>query len=211
MKLSTIYYVHDPMCSWCWGFSRAYAGFIEKLGEQFVVKRLLGGLAPDSDLPMDDKTKLMVQNAWQSIEKNIPGVKFNFDFWTSNIARRSTYPASRAVIAARNQAELFDVKMTSAIQAAYYKNAQNPSDIDVLSGLAEELQLNMDVFMQDINSADTQLILLSEIKQARNLNVRSFPSLIQQTKQSFYSIPIEYLEEDIMIKAVHSNLLKDKF
>ena len=206
MKLSTIYYVHDPMCSWCWGFSKTYEKFIEKLSEQFEVKRLLGGLAADSDVPMDDKTKLMVQNAWQTIEQKIPGIKFNFDFWTSNIPQRSTYPACRAVIAARKQGELFDVRMTGAIQTAYYKNAQNPSDTEVLSGLAEDIELNMDLFMQDIHSADTQSVLLNEIKQVRRLKVRRFPSLIQQINQSFYSIPVEYLDESIMIKALNSNL-----
>ena len=197
-----IYYVHDPMCSWCWGFTRTYEKFVKKLGEQFEIKRLLGGLAPDSSAAMDDNTKLMVQNAWYKIEKTIPGMSFNFDFWKLNTPRRSTYPACRAVIAARKQGKLFDQKMTRAIQAAYYKNAQNPSDITILLELSEDIGLNIDWFNKEINSPETQDILLNEIKQVRSMKVNTFPSLIQQQNQFFYSIPIDYMDENVMLKAV---------
>ena len=197
-----IYYVHDPMCSWCWGFSETYHKFIEKLDDQFEVKRLLGGLAPDSDVAMDDKTKAMIQSAWYKIEKTIPGVKFNFDFWALNIARRSTYPACRAVIAARSQGEQFDIKMTTAIQTAYYKNAKNPSDMVILLELADNIGLDTDLFTKDIDSPETQATLLSEIKYARSLNANSFPSLIQKNNHSIDSIRIDYLDQNVMLDAI---------
>lgn len=204
MKTSTLYYIHDPMCSWCWGFTQTYEKFIEKLPERFEVKRLLGGLAADSDEPMKDETKIMVQSAWHKIEKTIPGKKFNFDFWQFNTPRRSTYPACRAVIAARTQGEEFDVKMTSAIQTAYYQNAQNPSDINTLLGLAGELGLNKTLFRKDINSPKIQEILLHEIKLSRSIRAKSFPSLILNTHQSLFSIPIDYCDENNMLKTVDS-------
>ncbi|MFK5983922.1 MAG: hypothetical protein QM479_00650 [Pseudomonadota bacterium] len=98
-----IYYVHDPMCSWCWVFSDTYLKFIQQLDKSIEVIRLLGGLAKDSDEPMTAETRTMVETAWHNIEKKIPAKKFNFDFWTLNTPRRSTYPACRAVIAARQQ------------------------------------------------------------------------------------------------------------
>ena len=52
-----LYYVHDPMCSWCWGFSSALTGLLQKLPQDIKVIRLLGGLAPDSDIPMPDSMK----------------------------------------------------------------------------------------------------------------------------------------------------------
>ncbi len=137
----TLYYVHDPMCSWCWAFTQSYEKFIRKLDGQIEVKRLLGGLAADSDEPMQDETQVMVKNAWHNIEKKLPAVKFNFDYWSLNTPRRSTYPACRAVIAARMQGSEFDIKMTKAIQVAYYQKAKNPSDLEVLLKLANSLGL----------------------------------------------------------------------
>ena len=45
------------------------------------------------------------------IEGRIPGVRFNFDFWTHCTPKRSTYPACRAVIAARAQDPTLDEAM----------------------------------------------------------------------------------------------------
>ena len=120
-------YVHDPMCSWCWGFTDTYQSLVKRLPEDLTVLRLLGGLAPDSDEVMNESTQMMIQQAWQRIEQMIPGKQFNYDFWTKCKPRRATYPACRAVIAAREQGDKYDVLMTSRIQQAYYQQARNPS------------------------------------------------------------------------------------
>ncbi len=77
---STLIYVHDPMCSWCWGFSEVYRQLVEKLPPGLKVERLVGGLAPDSNAAMPEQMQMMLQQTWQRIEQMIPGVNFNFDF-----------------------------------------------------------------------------------------------------------------------------------
>ena len=79
-----------------------------------------------------------LQQTWRRIQQRIPGSQFNFDFWTSCEPRRSTWPACRAVIAAREQGAENDERMTRAIQEAYYLRARNPSDEAVLVTLAGE-------------------------------------------------------------------------
>jgi len=118
----TLIYVHDPMCSWCWGFEPVRKQLFQRLNPNIKVKRLLGGLAPDSHAPMPLEMQVFLQNTWRKIENHIPGTQFNFDFWTKCQPRRSTYPANRAVIAARLQGEQFDELMTTKIQQAYYTN-----------------------------------------------------------------------------------------
>ena len=83
-----LYYVHDPMCSWCWGFSRALNELLENLPKDIEVCRLLGGLAADSDVPMPDSMQQHIKSNWSRIEDRIPGVKFNFDFWSKCIQRQ---------------------------------------------------------------------------------------------------------------------------
>jgi putative protein-disulfide isomerase len=194
------------MCSWCYGFTKTYDKFIDQLGSEIEVKHLLGGLAPDSDEPMSEETQSMVKGAWHKIEETIPDVNFNFDYWELNSPRRSTYPACRAVIAAREQGEQYDVIMTKAIQTAYYHKALNPSDYSTLLQLAVEIGLDADLFTSDVNSSRTQEILLSEIKQVRQLKVNSFPSIVVKTDQSIHSVPIDYLDAEVMIDSVNEIL-----
>ena len=202
-----LYYVHDPMCSWCWGFSRALNELLENLPKDIEVCRLLGGLAADSDVPMPDSMQQYIKSNWSRIEDRIPGVKFNFDFWSKCIPRRSTYPACRAVIAARQQGEENDVKMTKAIQNAYYQEARNPSDESILIELALELNLSIDDFKQDLISNEIEDKLMQEINLTRELYAESYPNLVLKTASESISIPIDYNNSQTMLDFISQSLI----
>jgi len=191
-KQIILYYFHDPMCSWCWGFSAVFSQLTKRLPDIIEVKRVLGGLATDTDEPMPDDMATYVKGNWQKIEEKIPSVKFNFEFWDKCQPRRSTYPGCRAVIAAREQGEQYDVLMTTAIQKAYYKEARNPSDIETLINLASELEMNMDKFNEDLRSEEIKQKLMSEIDFTRHMYIESFPSLVLDVNGKHISIVIDY-------------------
>ena len=185
------------MCSWCWGFSRVLNELLENLPKEIEVHRLLGGLAEDSDAPMPNSMQQYIKSNWSRIEDRIPGVKFNFDFWSKCIPCRSTYPACRAVIAARQQGQQYDELMTKEIQNAYYQNALNPSDNSILIKLAENLNLSLKKFEKDLLSKETEEKLIKEIHFSRKLFAESFPSLVLQIGDEHFSIPLDYNNSEI--------------
>ena len=203
---TTLIYVHDPMCSWCWGFSDVYQKLVEQLPEEIEVLRLLGGLAPDSDVPMPESMQAMLQQAWQRIETMIPGKQFNFDFWTQCVPRRSTYPACRAVIAAREQGDQYDVIMTQAIQQAYYQQARNPSDDATLIELAGEIGLDQHRFASQLLDAKTHQQLLDEINTARSIGIDSFPSLMMEHGGQYYPVLSNYTNVDHILNQINANM-----
>jgi putative protein-disulfide isomerase len=195
-------YVHDPMCSWCYGFSKTYQQLIEKLPEDIEVVRLLGGLAPDTDEIMPESTRQMVQQNWERISEVIPGVEFNYDFWTKCQPRRATYPACRAVIAAREQGEEFDDAMTRQIQQAYYQQAKNPSENETLVELAGEIGLDQDRFSEQLTTEDTHQRLLDEIATVRSIGISGFPSLILQKGDRLESVLVNYTDVEAMLTQI---------
>ena len=205
---STLYYIHDPMCSWCWGFAASFKTLEESLPENVQVVRVLGGLAEDSDAPMPEAMQNMLQQTWKKIETAIPGTQFNHDFWTKNKPRRSTWPSCRAVIAARNQNPALEAPMTRAIQEAYYLNAKNPSDTDVLTDIADQLGCDAQLFAEEIHSEQTRNTLLSELRFSRELGVQGFPSLRLKTSQGqLYDLPVNYNTPSVMLdQIVQTNL-----
>ena len=66
MKM-TLYLIVDPMCSWCWGFRSAWQALREELPSSVQIIDLMGGLAQDTDQPMDEPTRQYVQNAWRTV------------------------------------------------------------------------------------------------------------------------------------------------
>ena len=203
MKTATLYYIYDPMCAWCYGFAQALDSLIKNLPNHIQYVKLLGGLAPDSNEPMPVPMQRFIKQNWQRIEATIPGVTFDYTFWETCHPRRSTYPACRAVIAARQQGVELEDKMTDAIQRAYYQQAKNPSDIDTLIQLAIDLGLTASQFKHDLNSADTNNTLLGEIDQARQMNVSSYPSLVLQLNGTLTSIPIDYNKPNAMLDMIN--------
>ena len=190
--MTKLYYVHDPMCSWCFGFNRTWQTLKESLPESIAVIRILGGLAPDTEQPMPEAMQQQLTATWQRVEQHIPGVKFNFDLFKQPGLRRTTYIACRAVIAARKQGAQYDECMTEAIQHAFYQEARNPVLLSTLLALAAESGLDVDRFKQDLLDPNTQQALLSEIKFSREMGVDSFPSLVLEHEGVKWPIALDY-------------------
>ena len=195
------------MCSWCYGFAPTLAQLRQNLPNGVVLQRLLGGLAPDTDEPMSLDVQASIRSNWQRIEQTVPGVVFNYDFWEHCTPRRSTYPACRAVIAAREQGEQFDEAMTHAIQQAYYRQARNPSDDAILIDLADELGLDVECFARSLNSPQTRNRLQQEMMLASDMGVASYPSLcLQRDEGDYQTIEIDYQQAEPILAAVRSLL-----
>ncbi len=197
---TTLYYIHDPMCSWCWAFSPALHRLLERLPNQVQVEKLLGGLAPDTDTPMPKAMQERLQETWRRIEQNVPGIHFNFDFWKGNTPRRATYPACRALIAARSQGA--EEIMLEAIQHAYYEQARNPSDNAVLIKLAIEIGLDSKAFTRTLSAPQTQAQLEREIAATRALGVDSYPSLVLKINEARWPVSIDYTSAEKMLDTI---------
>ncbi len=202
MNSTTLFYIHDPMCSWCWGFSHTWNKVKNSLPSEINVQYILGGLAPDSSEVMPNEMREYIQMNWHKIEQKIPGVSFNYTFWDSCTPKRSTYPACRAVIAVKNQNTELEQTMVKLIQQAYYLDAKNPSEDDVLISLAKTLDLDIKQFTQDLNSEPTQQLLSNDIALMQSMGVSSFPSLVLQTTNRIKSITIDYNNPKLILNQI---------
>ena len=211
-KTATLYYSHDPMCSWCWAFAPSWAQIRTQLPKNVQLRILLGGLAPDSHKPMPAQMQQFLQQTWQRISQQVPGTEFNFDFWKDCQPRRSTYPACRAVIAAglqgNSQDETVEIeqRMTHAIQQAYYLEAKNPSDDETLITLARQLGLDGDAFANALNAESTQALLLSQIAEVAELGVQGFPNLLLERGGQRWLIPVGYNDSGQSLAAINQAL-----
>ncbi len=171
--------------------------------EGVTLTGIVGGLAPDSDQPMPEAQREAIAGYWRRIEELL-GAEFNHDFWTKCEPRRSTYPACRAVIAAAKQGR--EEEMILGIQKAYYLEARNPSDIETLQILAEQLGLDAAIFRKDIASSDTEAELQRQISFARASGVSGFPSLALKTNGQLIPINIDYKNHEASLKQIQQLL-----
>ena len=196
-----LYYIHDPMCSWCWAYRPTLDKLRQQLPERVWWRNLLGGLAPDCLDPMPDETRQMVQGHWRRIQQEL-GTDFNFEFWKICQPRRSTYIACRAVLAACVQE--MEEAMILSIQKAYYLRAMNPSDEDTLVMLADELGMDSHRFRSNLLSEETNRELQAQISRARSWQVPGLPSLMLEIDDSVRHVPLDYRDHQVTLTALHA-------
>ncbi|MGV6858498.1 MAG: DsbA family protein [bacterium] len=196
-----LYLVHDPMCSWCWAFRPIWEQIQTYLPASLRVELVLGGLAPDTDEPMPDSMQQSIAGIWRSIEWQVPGTKFNHAFWQECQPRRSTYPANRAVLCAAAQG--LEEEMILAIQQAYYLQAQNPSEIDVLIRLAGQMGMDVDDMADCLESAEIQRALEQKIAFARSLGGYQFPSLFLKHGDHVWPIEVNYVDHAPILETIN--------
>jgi len=203
MKTSTLFYIYDPMCSWCWGYKDTWTNVQNELNNVINIEYKLGGLAPDSDMTMPIDMQEFLQATWNKIENQL-GTEFNHDFWKKCTPRRSTYPACRAALIARE----FNLEkaMLSAIQKAYYLNALNPSDNEVLIQLAGSIGLDKAHFEQLLISKNINNKLKDEINLIQNMPIQGFPSLVLSHNGKYHGVGINYQDHKVTVEKIKSYL-----
>jgi putative protein-disulfide isomerase len=100
------------------------------------------------------------------------------------------------------QQPLMEKEMILAIQQAYYLNARNPSDEDVLMQLAADIGLDTDIFVRDCKSKACHDALENELLLTRELFVSSFPSLVLSIGNTDTAIHIDYTSSDNILKEI---------
>ena len=199
---TVLYYAHDPMCSWCYAFAPVWEKVRGLLPTGVSLKTVLGGLAPDTETPMPPEMQEKIQGAWRRIENVVPGTEFNHDFWVGCEPRRSTYPACRAVIAAREQGAEHEYAMLASIQRAYYREAKNPSLVETLTELAGGLGLDVQRFEATLTSEECERMLQEEIGRSISLGVRGFPALILVNGNAGIHLQHDYNDAELTMKRI---------
>lgn len=179
-------YVMDPMCAWCYGFEPELELFLLSINSPENNPRvtwIMGGLAPDTDTPMNQEQKETIASYWHQIE-NKTSVRFNHEYWRINTPYRATYNACRAVIAAERLTPESSQKMVKAIQSAYYKQAKNPSLEETLISCADSIGLNITEFKREFSAKETEQKLQEHLGLVRHFQVGGFPALFWVDSQN---------------------------
>jgi putative protein-disulfide isomerase len=190
-----LYYIGDPMCSWCWGFAPVLERVRAAIPEEVRLRYVMGGLAADTNEPMPEDVRAYVQGAWRAVSEQT-GALFNWDFWNRCRPRRSTYPACRGVLCAAAQREEAGPLYFEAVQRAYYTEARNPSEPETLVALSREIGLDADRFALDLVSPETERRLQEDFTLRRRLGVRQFPTLVLGRETGYTPLVVGYMDAE---------------
>ena len=94
--MDAIIYIADPMCSWCYGFSKEITHLKEHYEKEFSFELIMGGLRPGGGDPWTDEFKNMLKHHWEKVGE-ASGLPFGYQLFDREFFNYDTEPACRAV------------------------------------------------------------------------------------------------------------------
>lgn len=185
-----IYVFIDPLCPTCWGLEPIIKKLQIEYGQLFSLRHVLSGKL--SCLNKNTKVDNMAQ-VWEKTASRT-GMSCDGNLWFENPIS-SPYVASIAIKAAELQGRKLAIRFLRKIQEYVFVEKKNISDIDVLKDCAASVGLDVDEFMQDMNSSSAAKGFQCDLKITTEMDVHEVPSLV------FFNQNIE--DEGIKISGIY--------
>jgi putative protein-disulfide isomerase len=176
----TIVYGNDPLCGWCFAIGLELLKARQELADEVAFRIECGGLvtgervrpiALDRDYLVAGFTQVKATsgrepgpNYWSRVVE--PGT------WVSN-----SEPACRAVLVAQKMEPGRAIEFSHALTDALYVNGALPDDPSTVRRVAEDVGINADELSSLWSSPDAVTLTADAFAHARQIGVRSYPSL----------------------------------
>jgi putative protein-disulfide isomerase len=169
-------YFSDPMCSWCYGFSTVTAAIRRAFGPALPIRVGMGGLRPGTEQPMTPEARGEIAAHWTHVHE-AAGVPFDTSVLREGFVY-DTDPAARGVVVVRREDETLALTYMERVQRAFYAEARNVTDGEVLADLAAEVGVDRAAFLQQWSTESAKQETWRDYAISQRAGVTGFPTLV---------------------------------
>jgi len=178
MQQGTIYFVVDPMCSWCWGFAPVIEEAREKLSGRFALVPVVGGLRSKGEMVWNDVSKAYLRKQWESVFARTQQ-PFEMTILQKERFEYDTYPACKAVVTVRQlHGDDAALDYLHTIQEAFYAHGIDITKPRLLYGYYERLFGNSGKFAFMYATERMESLMHHDFAKARSMGATAFPSVV---------------------------------
>jgi len=178
MKKGTLYFIVDPMCSWCWGFAPVIEEARRRLKERYDTHLVMGGLRTQGEMVWDTPAKTSLRKHWQQVEKKT-GQPFNEILFEKTDFTYDTYPSCKAVVTVRELlGEDAAFRYLHTIEHAFYAQGIDITKPRLLYGYYEQLFGNSAKFAFMYGTERMETMMHHDFAKARSMGATVFPSVV---------------------------------
>ena len=197
-----IFYIGDPMCSWCWGIS-PQVNALERYATQEHIKfnLIMGGLRPGGGQEWNTPFKDYLKHHWQAVSKK-SGQPFNLSLFEKEAFNYDTEPGCRAVITVRTIAPKKTLAFYELVQYYFYTKTKDPKQVAFYKIICEKLDIDFKVFSDAFTSDTLKDATQADFRKSRALGIRGFPSIVYRQKDKLYTIASGYTDFETLKKTI---------
>jgi len=170
-------YFADPMCSWCYGFSRVIGDIRQAFAGALPIRLVMGGLRPGAEAPVTAVARAEIEGHWLQVQK-ATGLRFDLTMLRRDGFVYDTDPAARAVVVVRREDPDLALRYLGRVQAAFYGEGRDVTRIEVLAELVAEFGLDPDAFAEAWASKGAQQETWRDYAISQHAGVTGFPTLV---------------------------------
>ena len=167
----------DPMCSWCWGFAPELRRLAVRSEGHAAFHVIMGGLRPGTQETWDEAMRSYIRHHWEDVHAKT-GQPFDFTRFEDRNFVYDTEPACRAVVCVRDLAPDHTLAFYDALQRAFYAEAQDITDLGVLTDIAVATGLDSERFRARFLSPDARDLVAFDFQRTLAFGVQGFPSVV---------------------------------
>jgi putative protein-disulfide isomerase len=174
----TITQFTDPMCTWCWGSEPIIRHLRVAYGNQIRITYVMGGLIEDFDDFYDARNDISepgeVAPHWLEASE-VHGMPVDTEIFDVDPAY-STYPASIAFVAARQQDQKLANRYLRSLREAYATQVRNVNNREEQVELARSVGLDVEEFTTALTDGTAQAEFQDDLSRTQTAGVQAFPT-----------------------------------
>ncbi|XKF67538.1 DsbA family protein [Virgibacillus necropolis] len=203
-----IYVFVDPLCPECWSLEPYIKKLSIEFGRFFTIRPIISGHLNTLNKDKFDKPKRL-KDIWDKTAKRT-GMSCDGDLWIDNPVS-SPWIASLAIKAAELQGKKAGKLFLRKVQENLFLQKRNISDEEVLFTIANEVNLDLQEFKNDLYSASAKKAFQCDLKLTQEMEVDYIPTIVffnQVVEEQGIKISGLY-PYDIYVKVLKQMLQKD--
>lgn len=201
---TTLIYIGDPMCSWCYGFAPEISKAKEQLGNDINFQLVMGGLRPYNTETMADLDDFL-DHHWKDVAER-SGQVFNHAILKDHSFVYDTEPASRAVVVVRELKPVVEFDFFKAVQYAFYAENKDVHAVATYLPICEKYGVDKAAFAKAFVSDEMKEKTRDDFKYSGALGVRGFPSLVIKKGEEYFLIANGYTTAEQVVSMTRSML-----
>lgn len=173
--MKELFFVVDPMCSWCWGFHPVIESLRKNHQKHYTFSLVVGGLRSSGQMVWNEESKAFLKSHWDSVAQRT-GQPFSPRLLNRTSFDYNTYPACKALVTVRELwGEEAAFKYLSKIQYAFYAKGEDITSLGVLTSYITE---DKKAFEDFYRSPRAERLMLHDFDKARAMGANAFPSTV---------------------------------
>lgn len=193
--LPKLYYVYDPLCGWCYGFSPVIMAIHQKYGHRVHIEVIAGGMVRGDRVGPIGQVAPFIKSAYKTVEQHC-GVKFGQAFLQGVLEPGTMLFSSempcRATVCIKQLKPEVAVAFAHDLQKAIYYHGEDLGQLSSYKPILEKYQISVDAFERQMHDPATLSLTEQGYQKASELGVNGFPTLIFEKNGQRKTLAVGY-------------------